>query len=70
MRTPGLIDVDGLAEAWPSGVERWGEAAPLRRLGEAADVADAVLFLVSDAARWITGANLVVDGGVLAHNTR
>jgi 3-oxoacyl-[acyl-carrier protein] reductase len=50
-------------------VARWHEAAPLRRLGTPADVADAVLFLVSPAARWITGANLVVDGGVLAHNT-
>ena len=67
--SPGLIDVEGLEEAWPSGVERWDAAAPLRRLGQPADVADAVLFLVSDAARWITGANLVVDGGVLAHNT-
>jgi len=28
-----------------------------------------VLFLVSPAARWISGANLVVDGGVLAHST-
>jgi NAD(P)-dependent dehydrogenase (short-subunit alcohol dehydrogenase family) len=68
--SPGLIDVAGrLEHAWPSGVERWHAAAPLHRLGRPDDVADAVLFLASDAARWITGANLVVDGGVLARNT-
>ena len=67
--SPGLIDAPGLARAWPEGVARWHAAAPLGRLGEPADVADAVLFLVSPAARWISGANLVVDGGVLAHNT-
>jgi 3-oxoacyl-[acyl-carrier protein] reductase len=67
--SPGLIDVGGLEEAWPEGVARWHAAAPLRRLGQPADVADAVLFLASDAARWITGANLVVDGGVLTRNT-
>jgi NAD(P)-dependent dehydrogenase (short-subunit alcohol dehydrogenase family) len=33
-------------------------------MGEDEDVADAVLFLASPASRWITGANLVVDGGV------
>ncbi len=39
---------------------------PLRRVGTPDDVADAVLFLVSDMAKWITGASLVVDGGGLA----
>jgi NAD(P)-dependent dehydrogenase (short-subunit alcohol dehydrogenase family) len=32
-------------------------------MGTSTDVADACLFLASEAARWITGANLVVDGG-------
>jgi NAD(P)-dependent dehydrogenase (short-subunit alcohol dehydrogenase family) len=67
--SPGLIDAPGLEAAWPEGVARWHAAAPLGRLGEPADVADAVLFLASPAARWISGANLVVDGGVLARNT-
>jgi NAD(P)-dependent dehydrogenase (short-subunit alcohol dehydrogenase family) len=67
--SPGLIRAEGIEEAWPEGVARWHAAAPLRRLGEPADVADAVLFLLSDGARWITGANLVVDGGVLTRTT-
>jgi len=67
--SPGLIDAPGLDAAWPEGIARWHAAAPLGRLGEPADVADAVLFLASPAARWISGANLVVDGGVLTHNT-
>ena len=60
--SPGLIDRGGLEVEWPDGVERWRAVAPLG-LGAPEDVADACLFLVSDAARWITGANLVVDGG-------
>ncbi len=64
--SPGLIHKDGIEEAWPEGVERWQSRAPLRRLGEPEDIADACLFLASPAARWITGHNLVVDGGVLA----
>ena len=63
--SPGLIWREGLDEAWPDGVARYTRAAPLGRLGQAADVADACLFLVSDAARWVTGVELIVDGGVL-----
>lgn len=39
---------------------------PLQRVGAPEDVANAVLFLASDMAKWITGACLVVDGGGLA----
>ncbi|MBT8087847.1 MAG: SDR family oxidoreductase [Gammaproteobacteria bacterium] len=64
--SPGLIDRDGLADDWPDGVDRWRQRVPLGRLGSPIDVADAVLFLLSPAARWISGANLVVDGGMSA----
>ena len=62
---PGLIWREGLEEAWPDGVARYLKAAPLGRLGRPEDVADACLFLASPAARWITGASLTVDGGVM-----
>lgn len=67
--SPGLIDRPGLADDWPSGVERWRAAAPLTRLGTPADVGDACVFLASPMASWITGHNLTVDGGVTAHPT-
>ncbi len=63
--SPGLIWAEGIEQSWAEGVARWQKAAPLTRLGLPDDVADACLFLASPAARWITGANLVVDGGVL-----
>jgi NAD(P)-dependent dehydrogenase (short-subunit alcohol dehydrogenase family) len=65
--SPGLIQRPGLAEDWPDGVGRWQAAAPLGRLGSPADVADACLFLCSQMASWITGVDLVVDGGVSTH---
>lgn len=39
---------------------------PLNRLGTVDDVANAVVFLASDMSTWITGANLIVDGGGIA----
>ncbi len=63
--SPGLIWTEGIEENWPNGVTRWRSTAPLTRLGRPEDVADACLFLASPAARWITGANLRVDGGVM-----
>jgi glucose 1-dehydrogenase len=64
---PGLIWREGLQRDWPDGVQRWQKTAPLKRLGLPEDVADACLFLASPAARWITGASLLVDGGVMTH---
>ena len=39
---------------------------PLQRFGESDDITGAALFLASDAASWITGHTLVIDGGYLA----
>lgn len=64
--SPGVIHREGIETAWPEGVKRWMDAVPLGRMGTDEDVADAVLFLASPASRWITGANLIVDGGVTA----
>lgn len=62
---PGLIWKEGIEQEWPDGVERWLKSVPLGRLGMPDDVADACLFLASPAARFITGASLLVDGGVM-----
>ena len=64
--SPGLIERDGIEEAWPEGVARWQTKAPLARMGTPGDVADACLFLASPAAAFITGINLPVEGGVMA----
>lgn len=46
--------------------ERQADATPLPRIGRPEDVGNAVAFFVSDEAEWVTGTDLVVDGGYLA----
>ena len=62
--SPGLTDRKNLDKDWPQGVNSWLESVPLKRLGTGDDIANAALFLVSDAASFITGTNLIVDGGM------
>jgi NAD(P)-dependent dehydrogenase (short-subunit alcohol dehydrogenase family) len=60
---PGLVRTR-LAEAlWSQGGDELAAQFPLGRIGDPGDVAGAVAFLASDAASWITGATIVVDGG-------
>ena len=42
---------------------------PLARIGTPEDIADVVVFLCSDLARFVTGQNLVVDGGMTLHGS-
>lgn len=49
----------------PEGAEKAGEFIPMGRIGEPEDIADVVLFLASNGARYMTGQVVVVDGGLL-----
>lgn len=50
----------------PKAAKRAAEAVPLGRVGTAEDIANAITFLLSDKASWITGTELIVDGGLTA----
>lgn len=60
---PGLVDRDGLAQAWPEGVERYRRASALGRPVTAREVAQTVAFLASPAASGITGTTVTIDAG-------
>lgn len=61
---PGLIEVEG-HRVLPDYKQSFLPMVPLGRIGEPRDVAEAVAFLVSDAARFMTGIVMPVDGGFL-----
>jgi 3-oxoacyl-[acyl-carrier protein] reductase len=61
---PGLIDTDMTRAITQTTHETWASKIPLGRLGSPEDVASAVCFLASDAASYITGQVLAVNGGM------
>jgi NAD(P)-dependent dehydrogenase (short-subunit alcohol dehydrogenase family) len=62
---PGAVDTPLNENAYTPEVRRtYEERIPLGRIGSADEIADVVVFLASDAARYVTGQELVVDGGL------
>jgi len=62
---PGFIETEMTAELNPEVVKGWTENIPLKRAGQADDVANCAVFLASDLSTYITGQVLQVDGGML-----
>ena len=66
---PGNIDrtqlVKNITEAHPEEWAKIVETAPMRRLGEPEDIAEAVIYLCSDKGNFITGLAMNIDGGLL-----
>jgi NAD(P)-dependent dehydrogenase (short-subunit alcohol dehydrogenase family) len=60
---PGVVRTKLSEALWKGDEDQVADATPLGRIGEPSDVAGAVTFLASDAATWITGETLVIDGG-------
>ena len=62
---PGFIETEMTEVLDPKVVEGWKEGIPLKRAGNPDDVANAVVFLISDLSTYISGQVLQVDGGML-----
>jgi NAD(P)-dependent dehydrogenase (short-subunit alcohol dehydrogenase family) len=63
--SPGLVRTQMARIILEHGADEVAAQTPLMRIGEPPDIAQAATFLCSDLASWITGADLVVDGGAL-----
>jgi NAD(P)-dependent dehydrogenase (short-subunit alcohol dehydrogenase family) len=60
---PGLVRTRMAEALWKRDEERIAGALALGRIGEPPEIAEAIVFLASDAARWMTGETMVIDGG-------
>jgi NAD(P)-dependent dehydrogenase (short-subunit alcohol dehydrogenase family) len=63
---PAVVKTKFATALYAEGEETVAATYPMRRLGDPRDVASVVAFLVSDAAAWITGETVRIDGGLLA----
>jgi NAD(P)-dependent dehydrogenase (short-subunit alcohol dehydrogenase family) len=63
---PGAIEIERTKEENPDYAAVWGRVTPLRRVGTPADVGKAVVFFASDAASFISGQTLWVDGALFS----
>jgi NAD(P)-dependent dehydrogenase (short-subunit alcohol dehydrogenase family) len=61
--SPGPFPNPTLQRDKPEFIERLAQKVPLRRVGQADEISGSVTFLLSEAASFITGQNLAVDGG-------
>jgi 3-oxoacyl-[acyl-carrier protein] reductase len=61
---PGLVKTHFARALWESDEEGIARRHPLGRIGTPDDIAAAVLYLASDASSWVTGATVVLDGGM------
>ena len=59
--SPELLDLKGMIAEF---VKHRHNQVPMKKMGDAFDVANAVLFLASDEAKYITGTEIIVDGGL------
>ncbi|MEZ5816354.1 MAG: SDR family oxidoreductase [Hyphomicrobiaceae bacterium] len=60
---PGCLETSGFAHYPPEGAATYQEANPMKRVGDAWDVAEACVYLAAPSAKFITGEVLTVDGG-------
>ena len=65
---PGSVDT-GMQKRWkknPSARKFLEKIIPLKRVGKPTDISNTVLFLLSDQSNYITGTEIIVDGGITA----
>ncbi|MCM2424533.1 SDR family oxidoreductase [Streptomyces sp. RKAG337] len=68
--SPGLVRTEMARFVWEGAEPQLAAGLPMGRIGEPDDVARAVLWLVSDDAGWVTGTDLVIDGGTRVRGAR